>query len=196
MSPTAQALLRQIRVAWEKMPYPGDDNLAGKTSACPSEYTYVADYFRGKQWTKGNLTGLQRDYAGPENACLSFMSAQAFRYYLPAYMLMAVQDRERAPDSAVSGLSPPRENPRLYQLAEQAHRDAGLQGVSNPFAPEQVRTRLEWWKERTAGFAAEQKQAIVRFLEYMTQEHRDDYPETDHTLQDALSYWKEAVEKG
>jgi hypothetical protein len=193
MSLRAQDLLRQIRLAWEKMPYPGDDNLAGRTSGCPSEYSYIEDYFSGKHWTEITLDGLRRDYPGPEDACLSFMSPRAFRFYLPAFLSMAVQYRDQAPDSAVPALCPPRENAELYRLAEEAHREAGLEDVSNPFAPEQVRARRKWWNERTAGFGAQQRQAIVSFLEYMFQEHGDDYPATDRTLQEALDYWKQAV---
>ena len=193
MSLRAGDLLQQIRVAWEETPYPGDDNLAGRSSGCPSEYAYVEDYFRGKHWTEITPDGLSRDYPGPEDACLSFMSPRAFLFYLPAFMTMAVQYRDHAPDSAVPALCPPRENPELYRSAERAHREAGLEGVSNPFAPEQVRARRKWWNERTAGFGAQQQQAIVSFLEYMLHEHSDDSPETDRTLREALDHWKEAL---
>ncbi|WP_248920764.1 DUF6714 family protein [Pseudomonas entomophila] len=51
----------------------------------------IRDYFAGKRWWDITLQGLFDDYIGDSSACLTFMAPAGVEYYLPAYLLMAVE---------------------------------------------------------------------------------------------------------
>ena len=109
------------------------------------------------------------------------MSPEAFRFYLPAYIRIAVESFETADvvaDAAVFSLTPPRENERLFKIAAQA----GGPGP-NPFSPEHVQRQRVWWLERVAGLAGPQQRSIAMFLQYMD--------EARHSTgsKEALEYW-------
>ena len=135
--------------------------LAGMKSYVSSEYSYVADYFKGKHWKDITLPRLRDDYPGPHDACLSFMSPEAFRFYLPAYMVITIND---------------------YKEADTAG-DAAMFAVTPPAD----RSLVPWWQERISGFNAKQRSAIRSFLEYVDEKHAQDFPV--HGPKDALFYW-------
>jgi hypothetical protein len=186
---TADEVVRLIEQAWEGEPYPGDDRLAGKASYCPSEYTYVAGFFRGKHWKDVTLEGLRSGYEGPPDACLAFMSAEAFRFYLPAFMLIAVRDYDRADmagEAAIAALTPPTFHPELYELAKQP----GVTEDMNPCSRANVARQREWWDGRVAGFTARQRQAMIAFLDYMHRTHgAHDVPDLSGPKA-ALEHWR------
>jgi hypothetical protein len=156
----APAVKKQIEAAWANVPYPGDENLRDGSSLEGQE---VADFLRGKRWKDVTLTSLQSEYVGDGSACLGFLSPAAFRYYLPAYMLIAVDHYYNADviaDSAWSSL--------------------------NPSYPEGTEMWL-WWHERVCEFSSEQIRAIVGFLRFLDAAYGEAYP-----LQgpkDAISFW-------
>lgn len=181
---TPEAVLDAIDAAFGTAPYPGDDRIAGRFPSCPDEYAYVATYFKGKHWREITLKGLREEYPGPPDACLSFMSSEAFRFYLPAYMWIAVEAYEAADvvaEAAVFALTPPREDERLFKIAEQA----GGPGP-NPFSPEQVRKRHSWWLERVSGLTGAQRRAVIVFLQSIDQSHGSRFS------REALDYWSHA----
>lgn len=55
------------------------------------EPVQIKDYFAGKRWWDITLQGLFDDYIGDSSACLTFMAPAGVEYYLPAYLLMAVE---------------------------------------------------------------------------------------------------------
>ena len=153
-----------IEEAWASSEYPGDSKIAYDKAGYNLECKQVADFFRGKKWNNVTLSAL-RAYRGDASACLHFMSATAFRYYLPAYMLIAIDDYSDADvvaDSAVNALA--------------------------PAAPGPLR---EFWVERVSGLSPKQSKAIVEFLSFMQAEHAEDYPV--HGPKDALRHWTSAV---
>lgn len=137
---------RSIVEAWSDARYPGDDAIAYDQTGRHLECTQVADFFRGKRWPQVTLAAL-RGYRGDASACLAFMLPEAFRYYLPAYMLIALDDCAEADviaDSALDMLTP----------GEQR----------------------EYWNERAMGFSKKQREAILSFLEYLDTHRGADYP--------------------
>lgn len=56
----------------------------------------VGNYFRNKSWLELNVIKLRESYPGDESACLSFMTPEAFRYFFPAYMRMALIEYDKA----------------------------------------------------------------------------------------------------
>ena len=73
--------------AFAKTPYPGDDNIAAPN--WDDEGT--TEYFRGKDW-RGRSPKDLRQYA----SSLSFFTPDAFRFFLPAFMLAELDDPETA----------------------------------------------------------------------------------------------------
>ena len=55
------------------------------------EADQVARYFAGKTWDQVTLADLDQNYVGDASACLGFMTSQAFRYFLPAYLCECVR---------------------------------------------------------------------------------------------------------
>ena len=135
-----------ILEGWSHAPYPGDDAIAYDQSGGHLECAQVAEFFRGKRWKDVTLAAL-RSYRGDASACLAFMSPEAFRYYLPAYMLIALDDYAEADVIADSAL--------------------------NMLTPGELR---ESWNERAKGFSQRQREAILSFLNYLDTHHGADYP--------------------
>lgn len=158
-------VLKTIQAAFQDIPYPGDDHIAYRKSIPEAEESRVAEFFRGKRWEEITAKTLQEDYRG-DGSCLAFMSDEAFIYYLPAYMVIAIQEYEEADviaDSAVFALSPPK--------GDIAHL-------------------RPWWQERVAGFTKRQREAILLFLQFMHEHHKEDYDYPDSPLAAALEYWQ------
>jgi hypothetical protein len=182
-----RAVALAIEAAWLDQPYPGDANLAGNNSCC-GEYGYVADFFRGREWRDVTLETLKA-YEGPANACYSFMSGAALRYYLPAFMLIALDEPPSGPrsdweasmlDVAVWALNPPRYRAEVHAL----EKTLSPSPVSSPESMAKLR---EWWDLRMIGFTAAQRQAIVAFLERMHERHGYD------EQAEALAHWRLAL---
>ena len=178
-----------IALAWADVEHPGDDHLAGLDSCC-GEYEYVTEFFRGRHWRNVTLESL-KDYAGPPDACLSFMSGPALRYYLPAFMLIALEEpltgatstwEMSLVDVAKTSLNPPRYRPEVHAL-EQTLTPPAQQSTS-PEATDRLRT---WWEDRMQGFTRAQRDAIVAFLTRMQERHADD------EVQHALAYWRQPL---
>lgn len=51
----------------------------------------IRDFFNGRAWWDITLETLWSDYSGDSSACLSFMSPKGRNYYLPLYLLLAVE---------------------------------------------------------------------------------------------------------
>ncbi|NOZ85134.1 MAG: hypothetical protein GXP49_02495 [Deltaproteobacteria bacterium] len=119
----------------------------------------MASFFRGKTWHEITLKLLQDEYNCDGSACLAFMSPEAFRYYLPAYMIIGVTEYEEADligDAAIYALSPPQDN--------------GL---------------IESWSQKISVFSEKQKEIIAKFLQFM----HENYEINDESLINALCYW-------
>jgi hypothetical protein len=75
-------LREQIERAFEFTPAP-----AGRIVDTLQDDEGVSDYFRGKPWRGHKVEDLRF-----HDAALSFFTAEAFRYYLPAFMLASIDD--------------------------------------------------------------------------------------------------------
>lgn len=139
--------------------------LAGRQPCGGDEYTYVDEFFRDRSWTEITLEDLWNTYPGPPDACLSFMSAEAFQYYLPTYLSIFLKHWDRADtiaDAAVFALVPT--------------SDESLKA---------------WQAERFKQFTSTQRKVVADFLNYVDLEYSDDYE--FFGLVDALLYWQGAA---
>ncbi len=88
---TSEALIEQ---AFALVPYPSSERLT--THRC-LECDEIDQYFRGTTWPSHSVEELRL-----HAAALSLFTPEAFRYFLPAFMLATLQDPDRAdviPDS-------------------------------------------------------------------------------------------------
>jgi uncharacterized protein DUF6714 len=157
----ADTLRALIADAWADVPMPAPAAVSYDASGRHLECNMVAEFFAGRRWTDITLGQLQNQYPGDPSACLSFMSPEAFRYYLPVYMAIAIDRHESsdlAAEAAVAALTP--------------SEDASL---------------AQYQATRWAGFNRNQREAIVAFLAHVVAAHGDDWGIRDPAL--ALDHW-------
>jgi hypothetical protein len=138
------ALKEQIITRFSDIAYPGDDNITVHRGR-HLEKEEIARHFRGRRWQEISLEGLQSDYPGDASACLAFMTVEAFRYYLPAYLLILIDDFGHADvvyDSTIR---------KLTRSGDPAEK--------------------QLFHERFDAFSDQQKSTIAQFLERMSFHH-------------------------
>jgi len=86
---TSTALKQTIETVFADVPYPGDENITRCPYEC-RECRRIANFFKGRQWT-GQTAEELRQY----HVALSLFTPQAFRYFLPAFMLVSLDGYER-----------------------------------------------------------------------------------------------------
>ena len=101
MTPSnADELKRRIEDAFADTVYPGDAHIATNPDHC-DECSATDDFFRWRHWQElsGPNQKLQTGWGG-----LSFLSPPAWRYFLPAYLLVGLGGGEHGEDAAWSAL--------------------------------------------------------------------------------------------
>ena len=133
---------QQVVRAFAHRPYPGDDRIAaGDERYADYEGHRVAAFFRGKDWREISYASLLNDYQGDASAALHFMLDDAARYYLPAFLLMAMDPEA---DDMAEHVS--------FVLTDPGPADAALS---------------ERFHARVAGFTSAEKAAIRAVLRYL-----------------------------
>jgi hypothetical protein len=102
-------LTNAIVAAFSEVPYPGDDNLTPKKPYLDLESDQIAEFLKGKRWQQLNAEYVWSEYQGDPGALLTFMTPEAFQYYLPAFLLMSILEYEKADvmaDSVLYNLRP------------------------------------------------------------------------------------------
>ena len=156
-------LTSKIEEAFSELPKPEKEDIAYDKSGNHLECNQVAEFFEGKSWKEINTALLWDEYIGDGSACLSFMNPKAFKYYLPAYMTIAINEYDQADvvaDSAIFALLP--------------NKEGDLEG---------------WWSERIRTLDSKQTSCVILFIDYMLKNHKDDY--LDNSLDEANKFWVE-----
>ncbi len=80
-----QKLVESIEKAWTGVPYPGDQNIF-----TPESYDDegITEYFSGTTWKGHTISGLRSRCS----AINTFFTPKAYHYWLPAYLIAAVED--------------------------------------------------------------------------------------------------------
>ncbi len=80
------ALIKQIKTAFASVPYPGDEGICRRATDADrqlgTEEVEIEAAFRSRHWTEVPL-----EIHNAYQSALSFFSTEAFRYYLPAFLL-------------------------------------------------------------------------------------------------------------
>ncbi len=166
-----QRVAAQIEEAFAQTPYPGDTNI-GKPDSDSEALTRA---FWGKNWRDVQLATLSNYHVD-----LPLMTPDAFRYYVPAFMLAVMfyyHHVSTLPIGLMHSLTPP--DPTLLQKY--------LDKKTDPLKHSQITDFLN----RVGTFTLPEKAAIRTFLENYTKWQPDARSETRH-LQRAMDFWRTA----
>ncbi len=153
-------LIALIEQAFANTVYPGDDKLINANHC--GECAEIAEVFQGKRWASLTDVKFLRHYV----AALSLLYPEAFRYYLPAYMIAALTDPATA-DVILDSVE--------YDLMPRPTEDAVAQ---------------DWFFSRARGFSPAQKRAIKAYLEFPVPNDSLEYdPKRKQELQRTLDFW-------
>lgn len=167
--PDPESVKSEIRAAFASVEFPGDWCLRGSNEG--EEPHLLEQEFKGKSdWSSLDATFIDRAPDGYGSA-LSFFSDEAFRFYLPAYLIADIDGQ-------------------LHQHDPVFHLTHGLtdEGKDERVNPRRYGERT-WFDEKAHKFAVfdrEQVRAIVSYLKFKR--------ETDEFKRDAIdqalaNYW-------
>lgn len=164
--PQVADLYRQIGDAFAATPYPGDHQLCGSDQG--DEPAENALELRGLRWQAVHPELLAHCYTA-----LSFLSAEGFRYFLPAFLLADLLEWESNADP-VFHLTHGHAEPEA-----EVELDPGIwEGLESLFGEKAAAVlrnvgdhhlRADWRQyalARHAGFSRVERLAIIRYLEY------------------------------
>lgn len=149
-------ITQEIIIAFGDMPYPGAKCIANDLEGNDLERKQIKEEFSHYE----NWQDVPRELLLQERDALPLFAPRGFRFYLPAYMLFALEDYEGAdmiPESIVHSLTLPDAGTELYEF---------------------VRERLVLFNEG-------QRKAVLHFLEYLERCHAEDF--TDICVDDWYS---------
>jgi len=158
-----QKLIEKIKLAWNEVEYPGDDNIFVKDSY---DDEGITDYFKGTTWLGHSVQELRAH----ETAISIFFTCPAYHYWLPAYLIAAIQDPE--------------------ELSQ------GIDAIVNSLTPPQDK---EWGQEefqaKMATLSNDQKMVIITVLEYLAELYFDPrIPDQNLEERTALAYLYEITD--
>ena len=159
ISERAGKVVQQICIAFADTRYPGDRNLVYDNSDYHLACKAVRGRFLEKTWKGVDTTLMKAAWGGD----LSFLSPEAFRYFLPGFMIatLTTANREQRCDETL-----------LFHIAPRETDDTQL--IRGDFA-------------RIDGFTLEQRDAIRAFLHVFRDEYAD-LPDPDVDL--AIRFWE------
>jgi hypothetical protein len=140
----AEEVAEQIRRAFSAAPYPGDNRL---TQGSSLEATQVSNFLKGRRWQDLGVEELALNHES-----LFFMTPEAIRYYIPAFLIASVRhydDSDKIPGTLLFFL-----NPCAMTDSEYASR----------------------FRERFDVFDHSERGAITAFLEFLRDMHSEDFP--------------------
>lgn len=171
---SSSIVLEKLTSSFQTLPYPGDLNLVYDNTGNHLECVEIQQAFAGKHWSELSQETLVR-----ENSALSFLTPEAFRFYLPAYLSIVVREFEKTdilPEVTVQYLTLPVEADDLNKLSyiQQESNETKLE-LSQFLIDELSRSnqRVHQFMERMSGLNQQQGQAIRYYLEYLKAEKND-----------------------
>ena len=187
-------LIETIRTAFSDRAYPGDDRLCGSDYGDePAEYALE---FRGLDWRTLHPELLAYHYPA-----LSFFTAEAFAYFLPAFMIADVLGERGNADPVFHLTHGLYDEPTvdLASLNPSVLQASGLTSNETEWLQTSLQKRdtVDWHAyalKRFAGFNPRERQAIVRYLDYRAA-HAWEFVAVSITA--ALnSYWRSSPDSG
>lgn len=152
-APTAADVRAAIHAAWRNSVRPPDNRVSAPTY----DDEGVSAYFAGRPWQGHEVEALRYHSVG-----LSFFTAEAFCYYLAAYLLAVLEDLEAA-DTIYDGI--------LFHLSP---TQLGKQWADD-------------YRTKIAGFTEEQKRAVVAYLAWCADRYEPGAPWRQE-IEDTITY--------
>jgi hypothetical protein len=171
---SSSIVLEKLTSSFQTLPYPGDINLVYDNTGNHLECVEIQQAFAGKHWSELSQETLVR-----ENSALSFLTPEAFRFYLPAYLSIVVREFEKTdilPEATVQYLTLPVEADDLNKLSYVQQESNELQFELSQFLIEELsrsNRKVHNFMERMSGLNPQQCQAIRYYLEYLKSEKND-----------------------
>lgn len=136
----------EIKTAFSNIEVPRDDNLLYDNTCGHQECLEIKRIFTGKKWENIKLEDILY-----KNYVFSFFSKEAYRYYLPAFMIIVLDNYVEA-DIVSQAV--------IYRLTP---------------STKDYKPRKRWLAETVSGFDERQKNAIKLFLETVRDFYGDDW---------------------
>jgi hypothetical protein len=153
--------------AFANRPYPGDDRIADADRRYPDyEGHRVSAFFREKDWREISFASLRNGYVGDVTATLHFMVDEGFRYYLPAFLLMALEPQAR----------------EMVETLCFVLTDRGEEGGEDS----------RRFHARMAGLLTEEKAAVVDVLRFLAETYEREGDPGNPARAALRSYWERA----
>ena len=160
-----ETLIEQVRSAFSSTVYPGDDHL---TDSFGEEADALEVAFRGRTDWRALDAAFINQAPGGWGSALSFFSAQALQFYLPAYLIADLQGVLDTGDATtrlcmfVTPMVETRKLARVYgggTLGEHARREFAV------FDAAQVSAIVAylWWKLECEGYNPSIEQALENY---------------------------------
>lgn len=114
----ASEIIQLIEDAWHAVPYPGDDKIFTPDSYDDED---IVNYFSGTTWRGHSPANLRA-----HSSAFTFFTPEAFHYWLPAFMIAAIQSPEEA-DVILGYIARSLDGsyaPKRWPLFSSAQRDA------------------------------------------------------------------------
>lgn len=168
---TKDEIIEQIRAAFGPNEYPGDWCLKGSTEG--TEPYLLEEEFKGKtDWSALDATFLDEAPDGFATA-LSFFSDEAFRFYLPAYLIADLEGKLASSDP-------------VFHLTHGLD-DASREVLINP-RRYGGKTWFDYTRAKFAMFVREEVEAIIAYLHFR-RETADLASEKDRISQALACFW-------
>ena len=167
-----ESVTEYIRTAFGDTVYPGDENIVPKTQY-DNEVQECEAKFKGKKWQEVDWHAISNE--GWASGC-AFLTDEAYRYYLPAYMISILEQPEgmaNAINPVVASLTMP--DVSDYERTKETLKD---HASSLGFLDEQIKNiggNIKYFNSRIGGFSSEQGIAIRMFLECLNELCPDDF---------------------
>ncbi|MEP7285703.1 MAG: DUF6714 family protein [Chloroflexota bacterium] len=162
---TDKKLLQDIEDAFSNLAYPGDDNIVYDNHDADPDVIDTRTDFRGKHWKE-----LSIDIINDHRDDLSYLTSEAFCFYLPAFLIASISYPTELidvlPDNLISRLTPrveiPTSNAKFMAIVDILSPQqrkvvaAFLQWYTNSIFPEEIRVfdinltkATKFWKDIT-----------------------------------------------
>lgn len=166
-----QQIAHQVEEAFARTPYPGDERIC-RAGADGGDLMRA---FRGKAWADVQLATLLNYHID-----MPIMTPEAFRYYLPAFMLAVLffyQHSGTLPMSLLHNLTPP-DASSLHDYMEKTQ-------------PSSKRSQIDEFLNRVSAFTPAERAAIRAYLESYRKLHPHGRSEMRY-LDRAMAFWQMA----
>lgn len=171
-----------IREAFAETPYPGDDILVVAKPGEDPECDQIAENFRGKSWQEVSV-----DMIGNFADSLPLFTSQAFRYYMPAYMLASL-----TPAADLDFSNEPASSEHNFCFDNNDIVSFVLFELFPPALP----VDDEYFLTRAAQFTLREREAIVTYLNLIAmlkygECYRDDPGSECDEIARAIRFWED-----